>query len=60
MTVKELIEKLQQFDENKEVIVDTDSFYYELDDIHFVELQQFTELDDNGNEVGKVDQVVIG
>lgn len=60
MTVKELIEKLQQFDENKEVIVDTDSFYYELDDIHSVELQHFTERDDDGNEVAKVDQVVIG
>ena len=60
MTVKELIEKLQQFDENKQVIIDTDSFYYELDDIHSVELQHFTERDDNGNEVAKVDQVVIG
>lgn len=60
MTVKELIEKLQQFDENKEVIVDTDGFYYELDDIHSVELQHFTERDDNGNVVAKEDLVVIG
>ena len=53
-------EKLQQFDENKEVIVDTDGFYYELDDIHSVELQHFTERDDNGNVVAKEDLVVIG
>lgn len=60
MTVKELIEKLQQFDDDTEVIVDTDSFFYELDDVHFVELQQFTTRDKDGNETGKVDQVVIG
>ena len=60
MTVKELIEKLQQFDDDTEVIVDTDSFFYELDDVHFVELQQFTARDKDGNEVAKVDQVVIG
>ena len=60
MTVKELIEKLQQFDENKEVIVDTDGFYYELDDIHSVELQHFSERDDNGNVIDRVDYVVIG
>ena len=60
MTVKELIEQLKQFDENSEVIVDTDSFSYDFDDVHFVELQQFTTRDKDGNEVGKVDQVVIG
>lgn len=63
MTVKELIEQLKQFDENNEVIVDTDSFSYDsydFDDVHFVELQQFTTRDKDGNEVGKVDQVVIG
>lgn len=60
MTVKELIEKLQQFDDDTEVVVDTDSFFYELDDVHFVELQQFTTRDKEGNETGKVDQVVIG
>lgn len=60
MTVKELIEKLQQFDENKEVIVDTDQFFYELDDIHSVELQHFTERDDDGKEIRKEDLVVIG
>ena len=60
MTVKELIEKLQQFDENEEVIVDTGCFSYDFDDVHFVELQQFTARDKDGNEVGKVDQVVIG
>lgn len=27
MTVKELIEKLQQFDDDTEVVVDTDSFF---------------------------------
>ena len=56
MTVKELIEKLQQFDENTEVIVDTDGFYYQLDDIHSVELQYFTDCDDK--EVTE-DRVVI-
>ena len=60
MTVKELIEQLKQFDENNEVIVDTDNFSYDFDDVHFVELQQFTTRDKDGNEVGKVDQVVIG
>ncbi len=60
MTVKELIEQLKQFDDDTEVIVDADSFACELDDIHFVELQQFTARDKDGNEVGKVDQVVIG
>lgn len=60
MTVKELIEKLQQFDDDTEVIVDTESFSYDFDDVHFVELQQFTARDKDGNEVGKVDQVVIG
>ena len=59
MTVKELIEQLKQFDENNEVIVDTESFSYDFDDVHFVELQQFTTRDKDGNEVGKVDQVVI-
>ena len=57
MTVKELIEKLQQFDENTEVIVDTDSFWYQLDDVHSVELQHFTDCDDK--EVTE-DRVVIG
>ena len=60
MTVKELIEQLKQFDENNEVIIDTESSLYDFDDVHFVELQQFTSRDKNGNEVGKVDQVVIG
>ena len=57
MTVKELIEKLQQFDENTEVIVDTDSFWYQLDDIHSVELQHFHDCDDK--EITE-DRVVIG
>lgn len=60
MTVKELIEKLQQFDGDAEVIIDTESFSYDFDDVHFVELQQFTARDKEGNETGKVDQVVIG
>ena len=60
MTVKELIEQLKQFDENNEVIIDTESLSYDFDDVHFVELQQFTTRDKDGNEVGKVDQVVIG
>ena len=62
MTVKELIEQLKQFDENNEVIIDTESFSYnyDFDDVHFVELQQFTIRDKDGNEVDKVDQVVIG
>ena len=59
MTVKELIEQLKQFDENNEVIIDTESFSYDFDDVHCVELQQFTTRDKDGNEVGKVDQVVI-
>ena len=57
MTVKELIEKLQQFDENTEVIVDTDGFWYQLDDIHSVELQHFHDCDDK--EITE-DRVVIG
>lgn len=60
MTVKELIEQLKQFDENNEVVIDTDNFSYDFDDVHFVELQQFTARDKDGNEVAKVDQVVIG
>lgn len=60
MTVKELIEQLKQFDENNEVVIDTDNFSYDFDDVHFVELQQFTARDKDGNEVDKVDQVVIG
>ena len=60
MTVKELIEQLKQFDENNDVIIDTESFSYDFDDVHFVELQQFTARDKDGNEVDKVDQVVIG
>lgn len=60
MTVKELIKQLKQFDENNEVVIDTDNFSYDFDDVHFVELQQFTARDKDGNEVDKVDQVVIG
>jgi len=60
MTVKGLIEQLKQFDENNEVVIDTDNFSYDFDDVHFVELQQFTVRDKDGNEVDKVDQVVIG
>ena len=60
MTVKELIEQLKQFDESNEVVIDTDNFSYDFDDVHFVELQQFTARDKDGNEVDKVDQVVIG
>lgn len=56
MTVKELIEKLQQFDENTEVIVDTDGFWHQLDDIHSVELQHFKDCDDK--EITE-DRVVI-
>lgn len=59
MTVKELIEKLQQFDENKEVIVDTDGFYYQLDDIHSVELQHFKERGSDGKVIRREDLVVI-
>ena len=58
MTVKELIEKLKQFDENNDVVIDESCLSDNLDDVHDVTLQQFTVLDKNGNKAS-IDQVVI-
>ena len=58
MTVKELIEKLKQFDENNDVVIDESCLSDNLDDVHDVMLQQFTVLDKDGNETS-IDQVVI-
>ena len=58
MTVKELIEKLKQFDENKNVVIDESCLSDNLDDVHDVTLQQFTVIDKDGNKAS-IDQVVI-
>lgn len=58
MTVKELIEKLKQFDENNDVVIDESCLSSNLDDVHGVTLQQFTVIDKDGNEAG-IDEVVI-
>ena len=60
MTVKELIEKLKQFDENTKVVIDDSCLKDNQDDVHDVTLQQFTVFDKDGNEtkIG-IDQVVI-
>ena len=58
MTVKELIEKLKQFDENNDVVIDESCLSDNLDDGHDVTLQQFTVIDKDGNKAS-IDQVVI-
>ena len=58
MTVKELIEKLKQFDENADVVIDESCLSSNLDDVHNVTLQQFTVIDTDGNEAS-IDEVVI-
>lgn len=58
MTVKELIEKLKQFDENSDVVIDESCLSDNLDDVHDVTSQQFTVIDKDGNKAN-IDQVVI-
>lgn len=58
MTVKELIEKLKQFDENTEVVIDDSCLKDNRDDVHDVTLQQSTVIDKDGNEAS-IDEVVI-
>ena len=58
MTVKELIEKLKQFDENSDVVIDESCLSDNLDDVHDVTSQQFTVIDKDGNE-SSIDEVVI-
>ena len=58
MTVKELIEKLKQFDENNDVVSDESCLSDNLDDVHDVTSQQFTVIDKDGNKAN-IDQVVI-
>ena len=58
MTVKELIEKLKQFDENSDVVIDESCLSDNLDDVHDVTSQQFTVIDEDGNKAN-IDQVVI-
>ena len=58
MTVKELIEKLKQFDENSDVVIDESCLSDNLDDVHDVMSQQFIVIDKDGNKAN-IDQVVI-
>ena len=58
MTVKELIEKLKQFDENNDVVIDESCLSDNLDDVHDVTLAQCTVIDKDGNKAS-IDQVVI-
>ena len=58
MTVKELIEKLKQFDENADVVIDESCMSDNLDDVHDVTLQQSTVIDKDGNKTS-IDEVVI-
>ena len=58
MTVKELIEKLKQFDENCDVVIDESCLSDNLDDVHDVTSQQFIVIDKDGNKAN-IDQVVI-
>ena len=58
MTVKELIDKLKQFDENNDVVIDESCLSDNLDDVHDVTLQQFTVIDKDSNKAS-IDQVVI-
>ena len=58
MTVKELIKRLKQFDENSDVVIDESCLSDNLDDVHDVTSQQFTVIDEDGNKAN-IDQVVI-
>ena len=58
MTVKELIEKLKQFDENNDVVIDESCLSDNLDDVHGVTSQRFIVIDKDGNKAN-IDQVVI-
>ena len=58
MTVKELIEKLKQFGENSDVVIDESCLSDNLDDVHDVTSQQFIVIDKDGNKAN-IDQVVI-
>ena len=58
MTVRELIEKLKQFDENTNVVIDESCLSDNLDDVHDVTLQQFIVFDKEGNGTS-IDQVII-
>ena len=58
MTVRELIEKLKQFDENSDVVIDESCLSDNLDDVHDVTSQQFIVIDKDGNKAN-IDQVVI-
>ena len=58
MTVKELIEKLKQFDENADVVIDESCLSDNLDDVHDVTSQQSTVIDKDGNKTS-IDEVVI-
>ena len=58
MTVKELIEKLKQSDENCDVVIDESCLSDNLDDVHDVTSQQFIVIDKDGNKAN-IDQVVI-
>ena len=58
MKVKELIEKLKQFDENADVVIDESCLSDNLDDVHDVTSQQSTVIDKDGNKTS-IDEVVI-
>ena len=60
MTVKELIEKLKQFDENTKVVIDDSCLKDNRDDVYDVTLQQFTVFDKDGDKtkIG-IDQVIV-
>lgn len=58
MTVKELIEKLKQYDENNDVIIDESCLSDNLDNVHGVALVQCIVIDKDGNEAS-INQVVI-
>ena len=58
MTVRELIEKLKQYDENNDVVIDESCLSDNLNDVHGVALVQCIVLDKDGNKAN-IDQVVI-
>ena len=58
MTVRELIEKLKQYDENNDVVIDESCLSDNLDDVHGVMLVQCTVIDKDGKGTS-IDQVVI-
>ena len=58
MTVRELIEKLKQYDENNDVIIDESCLSDNLDNVHGVALVQCIVIDKDGKGTS-IDQVVI-